>query len=308
MQTDYSSLLIMLALIALGFSARKTSLLQSAQINALPAILLNIAYPALIINSVTSVQIGSLVRESFAVVIVTFVITLLLFFGSIAILKKYENKDRKVLIVFNVSVGNIVYVALPVVRAVFGDNGVYFTMLHSSTQDIIIWTFYYMYFVGGGSIKGITVKKLISPCFISLIAAIVLAMFGIKPQGITSNLLQKLADLTVPLALIYIGGVLAGYNRVKDWIPDRDTIVISFVKVLAIPLIVYGLMQLVPVSHDVKLLLAVVFSAPATILSTVWAKYYKYDYDFSIKTLIFSTALFFIAASMMFLVINMNVL
>lgn len=304
MQTDYSSLLFMLVLIAVGFTARKVKLLQAAHIDAMPAILLNIAYPSLIICSVTSVEIKNLAKESIIVVIATFAITLLLFFGGLAVLKRYNNKERKPIMLFALAIGNITYVALPVVRAVFGDTGVYYAILHGSAQDILIWTLYYAYFVGGGSLSGITVKKLFSPSFIAIIAAVVLALLGIRPQGVISDLLQALAGLTVPLALVYVGGMLAGHGRLKDWIPNRDTVVISLVKVLGVPLIVFGIMQFVPVGYEIKLLMAVVFSAPATILSTIWAKQYGYDEAFAIKTLLFSTLVFLAASCLLFVFIN----
>lgn len=308
MKADYSSLLFMLVLIVLGFIFIKIRLLQPIHIDAIPVILLNVAYPALILNSVISVDVNSLAREGIVVVLVTLVITLLLFFCGIAILKKYKNIERKPLILFAMAIGNIAYVALPVIRSVFGDIGVYFTMLHNSIQDVIIWTLYYAYFVGGGNFKSITIKKFISPSFIALITAIALAIFRIKPQGVIDNLLQTLAGLAVPLALIYIGGVLASNSRFKDWKPDRDTIIISVAKVFVIPLIVFGIMQFVPVGHELKLLMAVVFSAPASIMSTIWAKQYGCDYAFSIKTLLFSTLLFFVAAGLLFVFLNAGVI
>lgn len=296
MQADFSSMLLMVMLIAAGFILKKTKLLGDNHINALPAILLNIAYPALIINSVTSVDIRSLAAESLYVVGITIAITLLLFFLGRVVLRKYKNDARKPLIIFSMAVGNIAYVALPVIRAVFGDTGVYYTMLHSSAQDIIIWTLYYSYFVGGGTFKKMGLKKLISPCFIALIIAISLAAFGIKPMGVVSEFLGALGGLTIPLALIYIGGVLALHKGIKEWKPDKDTTIISVVKVLVIPFAVFGIMQLVPVSMEIRVLMAVFFSAPATIMSTIWAKQYGYDYKFSIKVLIISTLLFIVAA------------
>jgi len=308
MKADYSSLLFMLVLILLGFILIKIKLLQASLLGLLPFILLNVAYPALIINSITSVDVSSLVKEGIVIVSVTLVITLLLFVVGIAILKKYKNKERKPLILLAMAVGNTAYVALPVIYAVFGDIGVYFMTLHNSVQDVLIWTLYYGYFVGGGNLKSIKIKKLISPTLIALIIAIMLAIFRIKPQGVVADLLQALAGLTVPLALIYIGGVLAGYSNLKDWIPDRDTLIISISKVFIVPLIVFGIMQLIPVSLELKLFMTIVFSAPMPLIGIIWAKQYGYDYIFSIKVLLFSTLLFLIAAGVLLMFVDVSIL
>lgn len=308
MRVDYTSILFMFILIILGFILVKIKLLNEINLNTFPVILLNISYPALIINSITSVDVRSLVKEGIIVIVVTLVMTLMLFFIGIKILKKYNNTGRKPLILFSLVIGNTAYVALPVIYAFFGDVGVYFMTLHNFVQDILIWTIYYAYFVGNGHFKSITIKKLISPTLISLILAVTLAIFKIRPSGLFANVLQSLANLTVPLALIYIGGVLAGYSNLKDWSPDRDTIILSISKVLVLPLIVFGIMQFIPVSNELKLLMAVIFSAPMPLLGIIWAKQYNYDYVFSIKALLFSTVLFLIATGVLFTFVDVGVL
>jgi len=295
MEAGLSPVLLMIMLIAAGYTLRKTGILGSAHTDALPAILLHIAYPALIVGSVTSLDIGSLASESLVVVGATIVITLLLFVLGRAVLSRYGNLDRKPLILFSMAIGNIAFVALPVIRVVFGDTGVYYTMLHSSAQDLIIWTLYYSYFVGGGTFQGLRLKKLISPSFVALLISIPLAALGLKPGGVIKDFLSMLGGLTVPLALLYIGGVLASHSA-ADWKPDRDTVLLSVGKVLIIPLAVLGVMQFVPAAPQIRLLLTVCFAAPVPVMSTIWAKQYGYDHRFSVTALLYSTVLFLLAA------------
>jgi predicted permease len=304
MKADYSSLLLMFFLIILGFLLIKLRILKVNQIDVLPAILLNVAYPALILSSVTTVDVTGLAKEGIVVVVMTLVITLLLFFCGILLLRKYKDDKRKPLILFSMAVGNIAYVVLPVIQAIFGDIGVYLTILHSSVQDILIWTLYYAYFIGGGSFRNVTLKKLISPSFIALVTAIILAIFKITPSGPVEDLINSVAGLTVPLALIYIGGVMANNNKLKDWALDKDIIILSISKVFLIPILTFGIMQLIPVTTDIKLLMAVLFSAPVPIISIIWAKQFKFDHSFSIKSLLFSTTLFLAGVSFLFVFIN----
>jgi predicted permease len=306
-QADYSSLLFMSSLLFLGFAMRKTHLLQTEHIEAIPILLLNIAYPALIITSVTSVDIKSLAKESIFIVSATAVFTLMIFAGGLVVLRKYRRMDRKPLLLFSAVVGNIAYVALPVIRAVFGDAGVFYAMLHCTVQDIIIWTLYYTYFTCGGSLRGIKIGNLASPCLAALIIAIMLALAGLKPQGVIAEVLEALAGITVPLALVFVGGMFAvfGWNA---WVPDKATIAIAMVKVVGVPLFIFGILQLAPVSNELRLLLAVFFAAPSTVLSTVWAKLYHLDVAFSIKTLILSTLIFMLVALVFFAMIKSGVI
>lgn len=293
---DFSSVALMLLLLATGFLLIKVKLLKSEQTRALSAVLLNAAYPAMIVDSVTSVDIGSLAKESVLVVAITIAITLALFFAGLGVLSRYWNANRKPLLLFTMAIGNIAYVVLPIVRAAFGDVGVYYLMLHSTAQDILIWTLYHAYFVSGGKLKGFNFRKILSPTFAAIVIAIVLSLMGIRPQGIVSDFLSMLASLAVPLALIFVGTVLAEQRNRRDWIPDRDTLLISGFKVVALPLAVFGIMQLVPAGADIKVMMALFFSAPAAVVSTIWAKEYGCDERFSVRVLTFSTLLFLAAA------------
>ena len=301
---DFSPLIVLIILMAIGYISRRLNLLKDEHTNALPAVLLNIAYPALVLMSVTSVDISSLASESIIVVVATLIITIILYFIGQMILRKYKNYERKPILLFTLAVGNITYVVLPIVKAVFGDVGVYYALLHSATQDILIWTVYYGYFHSGGGRNKIKLKKLISPCFIAIIASVILAVFGIKFTGVAESVLKPLAGLTIPLALIYIGGVLGAYSDFKRWLPDMDTIILSFVKVIILPFVVYGLMLITPIPQDLRILIALVFSAPATLMSTVWAKQFNCDYEFSIKLLLFSTVLFLLAMIPFFIIVQ----
>lgn len=289
---DFSPLIIIFATMMTGFIARRFNLLKDEHINALPGVLLNIAYPALIITSVSSVNLGNLAGESMIVIISTFIITLMLYFTGKVTLTKYENYERKPILVFNLAIGNITYVVLPVIKAVFGDIGVYYAVLHSSTQDILIWTLYYVYFQSIGGKNKLNMKKLISPCSVALMVSVILAAFKIELTVVAEAVLNQLSGLTVPLALIYIGGVLGACTDIRRWMPDKETIILSFIKVVFLPLLVYGLMICIGAPNYLRILMALVFSAPATLMSTVWAKQFDCDYEFSIKLLFFSTVIF----------------
>lgn len=301
---DFSPLIVLIILMLVGFFSRRLYLLKDEHVNAVPAILLNIAYPALVLTSVTSVDISSLAGESIIVIAATFLITLILFFAGQLGLKKYKNCERKPIIVFNLAIGNISYVVLPVVRAVFGDAGVYYALLHSATQDILIWTVYYGYFRSGGGRNKTQLKKLISPCFLALIVSVILALFRVRFTGVAESVLKPLSGLTIPLALIYIGGVLGACSDLKRWLPDMDTIILSVTRVILLPLAVYAIMLMIFMPHDLRFLMALVFSAPATLMSTVWAKQFNCDYEFSIKLLLFSTVVFLLAMIPFFMIVK----
>jgi len=292
---DFSPLIELLILMMVGFVSRRFNLVKDEHVNALPAVLLNIVYPALVLTSVTSVDISSLASESIIVIAATFIITLVLYFTGQIVLKNYKNYERKPIILFNLAIGNIAYVVLPVIRAVFGDVGVYYALLHATTQDILIWTAYYGYFHSGGGRNKTQLKNLISPCFLALIVSVILAVLRVKFTGVAESVLKPLSGLTIPLALIYIGGALGACSDLKRWLPDMDTIILSVTKVIILPFVVYMLMLLIPMSHDLRILMALVFSAPATLMSTVWAKQFNCDYEFSIKLLFFSTVIFLLA-------------
>lgn len=283
----------MALLLATGFVAGKTRVVDEGGRATLASLLLNVAYPALIIASITRLELRALAGESAMVALVTVFMTLALYFGGLFALKWVKADNRKPIILFAISVGNVTFIALPLISHFFGEIGVYYTVLHGATQDILIWTLYYLYF-SGGDLTRISVKKLASPATAALALAILMTLCGIKPSGAFDRYLTALGQLSAPLALLFVGAAMAGWEG--SWMPDRQALLVGLVRVFLVPCVFFLISLLLPMQAELRWMLTIMFGAPAAIMTTIWAKQFGYDEIFAMKLVLFTTLLFFAAA------------
>lgn len=277
---------------AIGFAARRTGYLPEAVFEALPALLFKLCYPLLILNSVISVDLTGLTRDGALVIAVTACCTLC-FFTLGRFLLRRAPEERRPLYLFNVAVGNLVYVTLPIISLFFGARGVVLATLSSSTQDVFIWSIFLAEFRRGEQKRGLRVFA--NPCFFALIAGVALALCGLRiPESFTA--VSRIASMTTPLGMLYLGSVLARFTdrRAAQGVSlDGSVAAACLVKCAAVPLFCGGVMWLVSRSLSLSLLFALIFASPASLMSVVWARQFQKDERYAASVVLWSTVLFF---------------
>ena len=289
-----SPVLLLPLIVSIGFIASRVGWIDREHAGILPQIIVNIAYPAMILTSVTSVDIRLLTTESVIVIVATLVITFALYGLGVVALRRYGNAQRRPIIVLALTVGNIAYMALPIIRMLFGEAGVYYAMLHSAAQDLAIWTVCYAYFAGGGTFSGFKLRKMVSPAFVMLALGIVLSLAGIELGGVVEETLVMISKMTTPIALLYVGCIIAGKDY--KWKLDRDSVLVALTKVILIPIVVFCVLRLCRVPNHLTWMLTIMFGSPVTVLGTVWAQQFNLDMSFAIRSSVLLIVLFLTVA------------
>ena len=90
-------------------------------------------------------------------------------------------------------------------------------------------------------------RKLINPVTVSILLAVICVLTGIRLPDVLNNSLQKIGQTATPLAMIYLGGVFACIDVLKN-IRRLDYYGIVILKMLLFPLFFYVLLGYLPVS------------------------------------------------------------
>lgn len=275
----------------MGFVLRKTNYLPNSVFEAMPALLFKLCYPLLILQSVTATPIKHLAGDALLVILLTLGVTLILYLISLP-LTKHAPDARRPIYRFNVTVGNLVYVTLPFIAEFFGPRGVVLATLSSTAQDMIIWTLYLAEFNKTEKKKGWRIFA--SPCFLVLMMGILLSAFGIGiPKEFTA--FPLVAGMTTPLGMLYLGAVLAGFDRDKlSLLLTVPVWIGSMVKVMITPLFAGLVMWFVSKNLQLSVMFGLFFSAPGALMSVIWSKEFNRDADYAAAVVLFSTVLFFV--------------
>lgn len=194
--------LITMCLIALGgFIFAKIFKVEDSQQKVLSKLLLYFINPFMVVksfnlefNSDKLVQLGFV----FAVALVIHLIMILIGFFS-----SKEQVDRLV-----VCFTNCGFIGIPLIRGVFGDEGVFYLMGYLVVFNITIWT--YGYYIMCGSIN---LKKIITnPNIIAVIIGIAIFCSPWTLPEIIARPVIMIGDINTAMSMLLIGILLANFK------------------------------------------------------------------------------------------------
>ncbi len=195
------------------------------------------------------------------------------------------------------------FFALPLISALFGDYGIFIGSAHLSCMHVFLWT-YGTYLYKGKS--GVSIKSaLINPGLIAtLIGSVIFISLGVIPHStllalkensFTSSLgnsfyevLTMLKNVNTPLAMLVAGAWLEKAG-IKRSISDISVWKVSVVRMIVIPIILLGVIFIIPVSHDIKTIIMLGSCAPTAIIAATFSQLNDADYVFCTKVITVTT-------------------
>ena len=124
-------------------------------------------------------------------------------------------------------------------------------------------------------------RKLVNPATVAIFAALFLVVTGIKIPQLLDTGLQKIGATASPLAMIYVGGVFACID-IRRYIKELALYGIVLVKMLLIPVIMYGILNLFPISDEIHLTMALIAGMPAMTSVVMMANSAGSDGDYAL--------------------------
>ena len=189
--------------------------------------------------------------------------------------------------------GNVGFFGVPVLKVLFpGDEVVIaYSSMYVLAMNLMAWTV--GVFLITGEQKHISIRKaLINPQTITLIVAlpILLTNSGPKIPSPISNMIKTLGDMTTPMCMIVLG-LRFGFVKVKDFFSDYKIFITVFLKILAIPLIIFGIMYKIPMDIGLKRTLIILSGMPTAVITLGFSELYGGDQKSTASIVLLSSVL-----------------
>lgn len=240
-------------ILCLGFALARIELLDQHTKQKLTKILLNVTTPLMMIDafydrmqmlgeqeSDLGVSVGMLFVYSFAFYLILIVLSLIL------VAALHPPKDDKRLYIFMTIFGNVGFMGFPIVKSVYGTEGLFYAAIVNSVFNIFVYTFGVVLMGGAGEsgsgslaerIKQIPWKKLLlTPAVIGTAVGILIFVCRIPLPGIIADTCGTLGDLTSPLAMLVVGANLSGM-KIKDVLTNMRMNIYVLLRQIALPLV-----------------------------------------------------------------------
>ncbi|MCL2852156.1 MAG: AEC family transporter [Defluviitaleaceae bacterium] len=293
-QADNFSFLI---LILIAFLLVKAGF-DTKAFDSIPKLLFNLCMPSLILVSFTGLDDDISQQDAVFIAVFAIAYTLAVYPAARYALRRYQNVSRRETLALNMVLGNISFVGLPFIAFFFGIWGVRLAILFSAIQDFFIWSFCYWIFAGKGSVKQ-TLKVIFNPCFVAIVLSFALAGMGLEIPALARAPVNMLADMTVPLALLCIGSLVAQNTGALRYV-DRDAVISISLKTFMLPAIVFAALTAFSFDPALTLLVTFITALPVGLISVIFAKEFDKDIAFANVVFVLSTLLFILMCVVLF--------
>ena len=285
---------IMLVLIIVGFVLTKKNIISQTGSKNISDILLTIVTPSVLIRAYQidfDMDIALDILMGFALSVLAhfifIVVSHLIFRG---------NKDiyRRKVMNFTSIYSNCGFMGIPLLAATLGDSGVVIGSTYLAAFNIITWT--QGYYIYCQDFKLLSVKKLLkNPGVVGTCIALILFFAQVRLGGVIKDAIWYVADLNTPLAMILLGTYLARTELAKS-LRNKDMYIVSFLRLLALPLLTLFVFKLIGVGYDMAICLMLPAACPCAAIAAMFAE--KADMEPGLPSQIVSVTTIFSLATL----------
>lgn len=286
--TVFIQIIILFLLIGFGFVGNKTKLINTNGSKVLSDIVMYFVTPCLIINSF-NIPFEKDALEGLLICAAAFLGIMVFSILIVHLIFRDKNEEKKRVLRFAVVFSNVGYMGIPLQEAILGETGVFYGSVCVGIFNVVLWT--YGIICSSGSLRSMSVKKLIfNPGIIGVtLGLLVFFLTANLPEPIDKTL-GFMAGLNTPLAMMVIGFNLADNNLLEP-LKQPVTYLVSFLRLLAVPLVSLLVLVLIGVRGDILISLIVAASAPVAAVTTVFAVKYENDVKTSVNLVALTTIL-----------------
>lgn len=279
-----------------GYIVTRLGILHKQHTAGMSALITCVTYPCLVITAMQMEFSMRVLNNCKYVVLIFFgaVVAALIVSKLITLLIKLP-PERAGIFAFMMVFGNTGFIGLPVLNGLFGSEAVFYGALCDSSYDIFMFTIGITLIRNGASEEKLnlreTMKGLINPCLIGVLIGLTLYICGITLPEIIAVPVERMGNITSPLAMIVVGSHLASV-RIRDLFSSGAAWLVCLVKLIVFPLIALGIVKLTIGTGSLLASVIVMQAAmPVAMLSVIFSERYKGDVAFASTGVMLTTLL-----------------
>lgn len=294
---------VMAIIIAVGIVCYKTKIIGDNASKSLSDLTLKVATPALLIMSfqkeLSSDRIEGLLQSLVLALVATIIAVIV---GYLAVRSK--NHDKCVIERFSAIYSNCAFMGIPLINGIYGTEGVFYLTAFYAVFNILVWTHGVILMKGEKGIKSV-LNALKSPALIAVFVGLILFLCQITLPDIVGEALDYIGSLTTPLGMI-VAGITIAKVRLKDAVRKPMIYYVSFLRLIAIPLVTMLVFMLFPFGEMIKGVNLAAAACPTATICTMFAISYNKDSVYASELFAFSTILSMVTLPVIMQIFNIT--
>lgn len=277
-------------LIVVGYLLAKFGYFDKNTRTQLTNIILTVILPCSIVKSFQMEMTKELLMNTLMILIISFGIQGLYALTNRVLYQKLP-ADRKACCQYGTMVSNAGFMGMPIAESVFGSTGLLYASIFLIPQRIFMWSSGLSLFAKTES--GSVFKKVATnPCIIAIYIGIIVMiakMYGINLPAPVTQTLAAISSCNTALSMFVIGGILTEVSG--DEILDKEVFFYSFVRLIALPLIILFITRLLRLDVLPANVCVLLSAMPAASATAMLAQKYNANAKYASKLVFVSTML-----------------
>ena len=308
------SIFPIIVMISIGYILKKRHWFHHTFSENVSKLITNVALPCSIFYSVLKYLNMEALKEVSNRLIFTFASVIIGYVAAFFVIKLVKMREGRRGVFYNAVVNaNTIFIGLPLNMALFGEAASKYYLMYYITNTVSIWTLGYMLLASdpmensGDAKGGFDLKKLLSPPLIAFVIAFAVLLSGIRVITPIVETTKYLGSVVTPLALLYIGIVLAdaGLHSIRF---DLDTNLALLGRFVFSSIVMIVLLKIA--GHFVKLdpleikTFVIQAAAPVFAALPILTNETKGDIGYSTNVVTTSTILFILVVPLLMSILN----
>ncbi len=282
------NVIIIFLLIGVGFVLQKLKFFTPVGIKQMTNLLLSVVTPCVLIQAYQKEFKAELAYQlMYTALFTVLILTISALLCKVLFRKEPTNRYR--IDAFASIYSNCGFMALPLLSAVLGSDGVFFGSGYLAVFTLFYWT--QGVYTMTENKKDLSVKKaLMTPGIIGTILALVLFFSGVKLPYVISQPIGHLANLNTPVAMVILGTYLVNIDF-KKVLSSFSIVKVCLVRLIIIPVIAIGVAYAIRLDAIVAKAVLISSACPTAAVTTLFATRFNLDADYSSQIVSITTLL-----------------
>lgn len=273
-----TQVLVLFILIGVGALLTKVGLITEQGARSMTDVVLYAVTPCVIVNAFQREYQPEMLGGLLIALLAAF-LSLLFSVLLARILYRKKDIDRGVVLKFSVVFSNCGFMALPLQKAILGEDGVFYGAAFVAMFNIFMWTYGLITMSRKKDFKA-ALKAVVNPGIIGTVIGLIFFIFSIKLPTVIATPVSMLAALNTPVPMLVIGYHLM-HSDLRRVLKDKDAYIAMALRLIVIPLAVMGVMLTLKVDATVTTATVIAVSAPVAAFTTMMATKYGRDTELS---------------------------
>ena len=238
-----AQLISLFLMMLVGFITARTGIVTPEFRKRLSTFTLHVASPCIILSSALESTIPASGMLTVLLVAALFFVVMIALGHLIARLLHSSPSERGLDVLMLVFT-NVGFMGMPVVDSIYGSDGVAMVAMFILMFNLTFFSYGVALICGG---MKLSLRALANPCIFAAIGALLFALSGLRLPAVIESTLTSLGCMNTPLAMLIIGASLC-HSDIRAALTSPRLYKISLVRMLVMPLLILGLVMLLPIS------------------------------------------------------------